>query len=355
MTEPREPQPDTGASEAIDLVAVLLIAFAVMVFFYLIHIVLLPFVLSAVTAFVLTPLVDWLARKIHAPRLAVAMGVFFVLLALVVYGAYVAVPPLLQEAFQAISHLRQLIERPLQNLLGNGTIQIFGEQVSASDIAAAAVARARSLLQQGGTLTAIALGAFGGIFGVFLTLTLFAYFLATGEQVVRGLLKIFPPSWRPRTARVLAALRPILFRYFFGIAAVIVYAGSAAYIGLALFLHLRHAVFLAALTGLLEVLPVVGPALSAVTAGLVAIQEAKSVWGIILYAIYATVLRLSIDQLVGPLVLGNAARVHPTLVIFCFLAGGALFEIVGVIMAVPVALTVKVTLATIYGEPVGRK
>ena len=63
-----------------------------------------------------------------------------------------------------------------------------------------------------------------------------------------------------------------------------------------------------------------------------------------------TALRLSIDQLVGPLVLGNAARVHPTLVIFCFLAGGALFGIVGVILAVPVALTVKVTLATIYAR-----
>ena len=134
---------------------------------------------------------------------------------------------------------------------------------------------------------------------------------------------------------------------------VIVYAGCAAYIGLGLFLRLRHAAFLAALTGLLEVLPVVGPALSAVIAGLVAIQEAKSVWSIVAYVIYASALRLSIDQLVGPLVLGNAARVHPTLVIFCFLAGGALFGIVGVILAVPFALTVKVALATIYGEPIG--
>ncbi len=39
--------------------------------------------------------------------------------------------------------------------------------------------------------------------------------------------------------------------------------------------------------------------------------------------------------------------------IFCFLAGGAMFGIVGVILAVPVALTVKVALAGIYGEPIG--
>ncbi len=88
-------------------------------------------------------------------------------------------------------------------------------------------------------------------------------------------------------------------------------------------------------------------------AGVVAIQEAKSIWSIITYVIYASALRLSIDQLVGPVVLGNAARVHPTLVIFCFLAGGALFGIVGVVLAVPLALTIKVALAMIYGEPIG--
>ncbi len=70
MTEPREPQSENGASEAVDVVAVLLIAFVVIVFFYFIHLVLLPFVFSAVTAFVLTPFVDWLAKTIRAPRLA---------------------------------------------------------------------------------------------------------------------------------------------------------------------------------------------------------------------------------------------------------------------------------------------
>ena len=167
-----------------------------------------------------------------------------------------------------------------------------------------------------------------------------------------GLAAALPARLAPRHGTNLDSPRPILFRYFAGIAAVIVYAGCAAYLGLGLFLGLRHAAFLAALTGLLEVLPVVGPALSAVIAGLVAVQEAKSIWSIVAYMIYASALRLSVDQLVGPFVLGNAARVHPTLVIFCFLAGGALFGMVGVILAVPFALMVKVTLATIYGEPI---
>jgi predicted PurR-regulated permease PerM len=69
------------------------------------------------------------------------------------------------------------------------------------------------------------------------------------------------------------------------------------------------------------------------------------------FAVYLTALRLSIDELFGPVVLGAAGRVHPVLVIFCFLAGGALFGIIGVITAVPVALIIKTTLAVLYDEP----
>jgi predicted PurR-regulated permease PerM len=45
-----------------------------------------------------------------------------------------------------------------------------------------------------------------------------------------------------------------------------------------------------------------------------------------------------------------AARLHPVIVIFCFLYGAFLFGVVGVIMAVPVALIVKITLALLYDE-----
>jgi predicted PurR-regulated permease PerM len=88
-----------------------------------------------------------------------------------------------------------------------------------------------------------------------------------------------------------------------------------------------------------------------VIAGLVAVHSAAGIGAIIAYALYATVLRISIDQLFGPLALGTAARLHPVLVIFCFLSGGFLFGVVGVIMAIPVALVVKITLTLLYDEP----
>ena len=89
---------------------------------------------------------------------------------------------------------------------------------------------------------------------------------------------------------------------------------------------------------------------AAIVAGLVSLQTATGFMSILDYALYATALRLSIDQLVGPIVLGAAARLHPVLIIFCFLAGGVVFGIPGVILAVPLALLIKSTLATLYGD-----
>jgi predicted PurR-regulated permease PerM len=180
------------------------------------------------------------------------------------------------------------------------------------------------------------------------------YFLVSGPGIAEGLFWLVPPKQRPLIhGNIWPQLDPVLRRYFVGVVAVVIFAATASYIGLGVFLKLPHALFLALLTGMLEAIPVVGPIAAAVIAGIVALAHAKGFGLIIGYAIYLAVLRLSIDQLFGPLVLGTAAQVHPVLIIFCFLAGGILFGVVGVIMAVPVALVVRITLATLYDEPQG--
>jgi len=186
--------------------------------------------------------------------------------------------------------------------------------------------------------------------GAFLTMVLLFYFLVSGESVARGLFWIVPPHRRPLVARIWHRLDPLLMRYFIGVLAVVLYATIAAYVGLGVILGIKHAVLLALLTGILETVPVIGPTAAAIIAGLISLRTAAGIINIAEYALYATLLRLSIDQLVGPVVLGRAAHVHPVLIIFCFLAGGVVLGIPGVILAVPVALVVKSTLATLYGD-----
>jgi predicted PurR-regulated permease PerM len=188
------------------------------------------------------------------------------------------------------------------------------------------------------------------VMGVFLTVALLLWFLLSGKAAATGLLWLVPPNRRGVVGKIWSRLDPILKHYFMGVVAIVIYATIAAYVGLALILGIDHAVLLALMTGVAETLPIIGSTAVAIIAGLTALHQAAEIMSVVAFAIYATVLRLSIDQVVAPLVLGRAANVHPVLIIFCFLAGAVTFGITGVILSVPMALTVKTALATLYGE-----
>lgn len=342
----RVPQPlDSGETRA-----VILAAAAIIFFLYFIKLILLPFILPAVLAYISTPLLNWLARRTRLPRLLFAVVLFLVFLTLGAAAGYFAGTRVIAEARGLGGDLQGILQRFVVDALGNKTITLFGQPMTAQQIVQALLQRFRDWFGQADMLALLTGYGIGAIMGVFLSAVLLIYFLATGERIARGLLWIVPPHRRSLVVRIWNRLDPVLMRYFIGMIVVMIYATTASYVGLALVLGIHHAVLLALMTGVLETVPVLGPTSAAVLAGLVSLRTATGLMSILDYALYATALRLSIDQVVGPIVLGRAAHVHPVLIIFCFLAGGIVFGIPGVILAVPAALLVKSTLATLYGD-----
>jgi predicted PurR-regulated permease PerM len=282
------------------------------------------------------------------------IAALLVFLVLVVVGGALGIligPSALDAVLQVASNVRELVARLISSFLGNGAIELFGQHLTARQMADELVRMASDWISQNGRVMLVASWGFSILFGFVLTLVIFIYFLISGPSIERGLFRLIPPAQRGVCEDIWELTGPVLRRYFIGIFLVVVYASVAAYIGLGLALQLPHAVLLAILTGLLEMVPVIGPAASGVIVGLAAVQAAKGAWSIVLFIIYAVALRLSIDDLVGPLVLGRASSIHPVVVIFCFLSGGILFGVVGLIMAVPVALTLRVALGVLYEDP----
>jgi predicted PurR-regulated permease PerM len=340
-----------GRVERFSNLTTLTVVVGLVIFLYFVKDILLPFAVAAIVAFVATPLVDSLAARTRVPRWMYALGVLLVIMGVAALIGLLGAPPLLRELQRIAGNLQGTVTGFLRVLLGNRTFDLMGQKVDAAGIGAMIASEAQSWMAQNGRILELAALGVAGVFGGILTLVLLGYFLLDAHRIGHGLAWLIPPRYRPFTSRVGRDLEPILRRYFIGVGVVVLYASTVAYIGLGLVLHIQHAVFLALITGLLELIPFIGPAASAVMAGLVAVQQASSGWSIIAYCIYATVLRISIDQFFGPLVLGRAAYVPPVLVIFCFLAGGLLFGIVGVMLSVPVALSIKVLLGIIYQEP----
>lgn len=332
-------------------IATIAVLIAVLFFIYLVRAILIPFAFAGILAYVCTPLVDWLARRVGGPRWVFAVIVVLVLLAIAGLFLYLGVPPLMKSVASVGDNLQGALAHLLETFFGKGSLRLLGQPVDAAKAAAIAVDAFRGWFAQSGHALTLAAGGFAAVFGFILSWVLFAYLLVGARQVSEGLFWLVPPRHRDFARRVWRDLNPILRRYFIGIVLVVIYASTAAYIGLGIVLGLQHAFVLAVITGVLEVVPLLGPAASGLLGGLVAVQEDKGSWMILAYIGYVIVLRVSIDEFFGPIVLGQAAYVQPALVIFCFLAGAVLFGIVGIVLALPTALTIKATLAELYREP----
>jgi predicted PurR-regulated permease PerM len=315
--------------------------------------VLLPFVISGLIAYICTPLIDWLTARSGTPRFVAATACFLVLLAAAGIFAAFGIPSLVRELAHLATDLRGTLERLADAVIGAHTINLFGQSMNAQQMATVETTDIRQWVGQTGRIAALGSIAFAGAFGAILLFVLLFYFLISGPSLARSAVWLFPAAERPLARAVWARLDPILKRYFIGVILILLYATTAAYIGLGLVLGIPHAAFLAFLTGMLEIIPVIGPGASAAIGGLAAVHYAKGIGLIVGYAIYAVALRISIDQILGPVALGMAARLHPVLIIFCFLAGGVLFGLPGIVLAVPVALTVRTALSVLRGEADG--
>jgi len=341
---PQSPRPRTTTLATFAVIA------GIALFLYLVRDILLPFVLGGIVAYICTPLIDWLNRRTGLPRFAIAMIVLVVLMTVAALFGFLVGPSLVSQIMNIVGDLHGTVTRFAQALIGDGSFTLLGQSFDATQIADEVVNGLHRRLAQNGTLLTVAELAIAIVFGFVLSWVVLGYLLNDAPAVGKGMIWLVPPDHRAFAGRVWRELDPVLRRYFIGVALVVLYATTAAYVGLGLILGIHDALFLALLTGVLELIPLVGPVASAVIAGLVAVQQSTNVGGIVEYVFYAAALRISIDEFFGPIVLGRAAYVRPVLVIFCFLTGGLLFGIVGVVLAVPVALALKATLATLYRE-----
>jgi predicted PurR-regulated permease PerM len=108
-------------------------------------------------------------------------------------------------------------------------------------------------------------------------------------------------------------------------------------------LGLPNPLALAVLAGLFEIVPLVGPILSAAPAILVAL--AIDPWKALVVAGYALLIQQIENNILVPRIMGRTVGINPLVVLIGILIGAALYGIPGAFLAVPVAGALQVILA----------
>ncbi len=193
----------------------------------------------------------------------------------------------------------------------------------------------------------------GQLLFVVLVPILVPLFLGEFESIRRRGPRYIPPAIRDSTIHMLSEIGQVFVRYLRGVATVVLLYSAT----MTLFLWLAGVpswVILGPLFGLLYLIPYIGNIISAVTVLTVVgatgttgwlVHPVANAWvyGGIVTGIYLAI-GFAFDHLIYPQMVGNSVGLSPVVSMFVIFCGGALFGLPGMLIAFPLAGSVKVIL-----------
>ena len=341
------------AAKSIILVITALLAFMVLRYSgQIIH----PFIWALITAYLFAPLIYFLESRTRIPR------AFWIISVYIIIGFAI---------YWALSYMTPIANNEISQIIGTNTIKgesflghiekigngnLFGFRIDYKDIAS------KLRVWLGSQIAAFALPVFFGFMERLVLIS--AYFIITfyllldGEKYIRLFLLLFPAKYRRELTSVAGNINETLGTYIRGQVILILIMSLASWVVLSV-LKVNYSLVLCLATGVLEVVPLIGPIIATILAALVAFYQPIVAWGLtnvtltmIVIAAYF-ILRQIEDQIVIPIIVGKFIHVHPVIVLFALFIGARIGGILGIFLALPVSAVLKVLFNYFYPKLTG--
>jgi predicted PurR-regulated permease PerM len=329
-------------------VRLLVLAIAALVVLWLARGILGPFVVAAMLAYAFSPVVSGFQGRTGLPRAAV-VGIGYALLLVVIGGlAFLAAERAGKELTDLSSGGRDVISAALHKLLGD-SIVVAGNTYNVDDLALQIRQTLLGWVNSPTSAVQMAERAVDVGLKVVLCLIVTFYLLLDGHRFGQFALRFLDPGQRTDALRIAHRIHVVLGRWLRGQMLLIALVSVVIYVVLGPLLHVPYALALGILTGVLEIIPLVGPIVAAALAGTVAYGTHGTNTTIVVLLVYLVVRQVE-DQVVMPLVIGRAVHLHPVITIFAVLVGLSTWGVLGGLLGVPVAAALNVTLHELYPE-----
>ncbi len=277
----------------------------------------------------LRPLVDSFDR-LRWPRIFSVLLVYMLVIGLLIGFGSIIFPPLISESSKFITNLPTLFTEVTARFninLDNTFSQIapLGQNVARFTI-----------------------GVFNNIISLF-TIAILTFYLLLERKNLRQLLNTFIGEEIADSIRVtVREIEERLGAWVRGELVLMLIIGMATYIGLTI-LAMPYALPLALIAGLLEVVPILGPIISAVPSVLVALTISPGM-ALAVVALYVIVQQLE-NNLIVPMVLRKAVGLPPLASLIALMIGSRLAGTMGIILAVPVFLVILTLVQETFLKP----
>lgn len=306
-----------------------------------------PLVISALLAFVLTPMVERLTtyRRIKRDAAVLIVYLLFLILVIAIPSSILpfVIPQLLNLSFDLIE-----IEQQIEVFLGQ-TIFIGGFSFS---LPALIPQDLNQILQD--FVFQITTGAFNrlgeftsNLAWLLVILVAIFYFLKDSARLSNWFVNLAPQAYHDDMRKFLSQLNRIWGAYLRGQLLLMLVIAITTSVAMSV-VGLRGAIAVGILAGVLDLIPSLGPLVAGVVAGLVALIFGSSYLNIsnLIFAVIVVVIFLVIQQIeniwLRPQIMGQTLRLHPGLIFIGVIGALAISGILGALVIIPLMATVGV-------------
>jgi predicted PurR-regulated permease PerM len=275
------------------------------------------------------------------PRWLAILVLYLAILGTFGLALFLIFPTLVDQAQALWTHAPQMFEKGQQFLISKGWMK---EHLTMGE----AVARAPGA--GGDAVTKVAAAAAnvaGGIFGVVTILILTFYILVDSANLRESTLRLLPKERRARADKAAREVTEKVSAWLGGQLLLGIIIGSTSAIGLWA-LGIPFFYVLALISGIGEMIPVVGPILSAIPA--IAVAATVSPQKALLVLVFFFAQQQLENHILVPKIMSRQVGVSAVTVIVALLIGGSLAGIVGAILAVPTAAILQVVAGEVTRE-----
>ena len=361
---------EKGASKSILNIRnlVILAVFGLMIWFVIVvRGIIGVFLFSMVLSFLLYPLVEFFCKR-RIPRSLSIFIVFIILILAISLVLLLIVPPMI---FQAQSLLDKLIgTEGSESLVDRFTASLtnfeesfnnrFGTNIQIKSIYDANKEHVNKFLTNMFTSVGVVVGSVASFITLLVSIPVICFYLLMDWPKIKiSLMRFLPPYMTDSTTSLMNRLTFTLNSYLRGqikLSCIMFLITSSSLLFLNMLgatipgfgFHIGPYLILGMLSGITEVIPIVGPLIAFTPALILGFLDSTGT-GITVILLYGLIQFIEGNILV-PKIMGTKLDVHPLTVMFALLCGGLLGGVGGMLLALPAAATLKVLFDQYYPE-----
>lgn len=318
-----------------------LVILATLYTLYFARALLLTVVLAVLFSILLSPAV----RALHRIRIPEAVGALIVILGVIAILGFAAdklsapATEWLNKTPQSLSQI-ELKTRSLKNFVGE--VRRITDRISTMT-RGAGEKRPREVVVENTNWSGVLLGQTQYVVvGSLSTLILLYFLLASGDSFLRKLVRILPRLRdKVRAVEVTREIQHEIGRYFLTVGCINIALGVVTAIAMWI-LGMPNPMLWGVLVAILNFIPYVGPTISMITLTLAALLTFDTLSQALLVPLVFVGLTLFEGQFLQPIIVGRRLALNPVVIFISFLLWGWLWGIAGMLIAVPLLVTIKI-------------